>query len=161
MTLVIEHPVALANVGRLLPCDVDDLLAMYARCSPDTTYHRWHGHLRSFPAAYLSAMVAGSDEHIAVVARHDDGVIGFASAAEIAPDTRELGVLVEDRWQRRGVGGQLLSRLLADCVALGTGFIRAEVLSADAWLLDLMRRLGPTTIRPAAGILTGRVRIRA
>ncbi|MEP7021445.1 MAG: GNAT family N-acetyltransferase [Pseudonocardiales bacterium] len=161
MTLVIERPTAPMKVGRLLPCDVDDLLAMYARCSPVTTYHRWHGHLRSFPAAYLSAMVTGNDEHIAVVARHDDEVIGFASAAEIAPHTRELGVLVEDRWQRHGVGGQLLSRQLADCVALGTRFIRAEVLSVDEWLIDVMRRLGPTTIRPGAGILTARVRIRA
>jgi hypothetical protein len=61
MTLVIARPNGVATVDRLVPSDVDALLAMYERCSPDTTYRRWHGHLRSFPTAYLSALLAGAD----------------------------------------------------------------------------------------------------
>ena len=138
---------------------------MYERCSPETAYRRWHGHLRVFPAAYLAAMVADSDEHIAVVARRHGQVVGFASAAEVAPQTREIGVLVEDRWQRRGIGRALLSRLVADSKALGTRVIRAEVLADDAGLVETLRGFGPTpaatSTATASGILTARVQLPA
>lgn len=159
MTLVIARPNGVATVDRLVPSDVDALLAMYERCSPDTTYRRWHGHLRSFPTAYLSALLAGADQHIAVVARRESRVIGFASAAETVPGTREIGILVEDRWQRRGVGRRLQSILLTESVALGTQYVRAEVLASDAWLVDALRVLGPTSVRTESGIMTAEVQL--
>jgi GNAT superfamily N-acetyltransferase len=159
MTLVIERPSGLATIDRLVPSDVVDLLAMYDRCSPETRYRRWHGHLHAFPAAYLSTLVAAADEHIAVVARHDSEVIGFASAAETAPATREIGILVEDRWQRRGVGRMLQSLLLAESVALGTRYVRAEVLASDAWLVDALRKVGPTSVQTESGIITAQVQL--
>ena len=159
MTLVIERPSGLATIERLVPCDIDDLLAMYERCSPETRYRRWHGHLRSFPPAYLSALAAGADQHIAVVARHGSDLIGFASAAETAPGVREIGILVEDRWQRRGVGRQLQSRLVAESVALGARYLNAEVLATDAWLVDGLRKLGPTTVRTESGSMTAQVEL--
>jgi GNAT superfamily N-acetyltransferase len=161
MTLVIERPSRLITVDRMLRLDVDALLAMYDRCSPETRFRRWHGHLRTFPQAYLSALVAGADEHIAVVARAESEVIGFASAAEVAPGVREVGILVEDRWQHRGVGRQLQSGLLAESVALGTRYVRAEVLAGDAWLVDGLRLLGPTSVRTESGIVTAQVALRA
>ncbi len=159
MTLVIERPTGQATVGRLAPSDIDDLLAMYERCSRETRFRRWHGHLRSFPSAYLSALAAGADQQIAVVARHGSEVIGFASAAETTPGTREIGILVEDRWQRRGVGRQLQSLLVAESAALGTQYLHAEVLASDAWLVDALRRLGPTTVHTESGSITARVRL--
>jgi GNAT superfamily N-acetyltransferase len=161
MTLVIARSDGLITIDRLVPSDVDALLAMHERCSPDTTYRRWHGRVRSFPPAYLSALVAGDDQHIAVVARRGPQVIGFASAAETAPGTREIGIVVEDRWQRRGVGRQLQSALLAESVALGTRYVHAEVLASDAWLIDRLRTLGPTSVRTESGIMTAQVRLRA
>jgi GNAT superfamily N-acetyltransferase len=139
--------------------DVEDVLAMYDRCSAETRYRRWHGHLRSFPSAYLSALAAGADQHIAVVARHGSEVIGFASAAETAPGTREIGILVEDRWQRRGVGRRLQSLLLAESAALGTRYVHAEVLARDVWLVDALRRLGPTSVRTEGGSMTAEVQL--
>jgi GNAT superfamily N-acetyltransferase len=161
MTLVIERPSRLVTVDRLMPADVDALLEMYDRCSRETRYRRWHGHLRTFPSAYLAALTAGADEHIAVVARQQSQVIGFASAAEIAPGVREIGVLVEDRWQRRGVGTRLQSALLAESVALGTRYVHAEVLATDAWLVDGLRTLGPTSVRTESGIITVQVALQA
>jgi GNAT superfamily N-acetyltransferase len=159
MTAVIERLNTPGTISRLLPSDVTELLAMYDRCSPDTTFRRWHGHVHAFPATYLSAMLATNDEHIAVAAHRDARMIGFASAAETAPGTREIGVLVEDRWQRRGVGRQLIASVVGESKILGTRFLQAEVLAEDAWLIDVLRAFGPTSARPSFGIVAAQVRV--
>jgi L-amino acid N-acyltransferase YncA len=161
MTVVIARPIRPDVVSRLRPADSADLLAMYARCSSETAYRRWHGHVRAFPAAYLAAMVAGADEHIAVVARRNGQLVGFASAGELAPGAREIGVLVEDRWQHRGVGRQLLRQLVAEAKVLGTHTLRAEVLADEAGLIEALREFGPTSMRTSSGTVTAHVRLRA
>jgi GNAT superfamily N-acetyltransferase len=157
MTVVITEGVT--EVGALTAADAPDLLAMYERCSADTRYRRWHGHASTFPAAYLRDMVTESTGHIAVAARRDGLLVGFASAAAISADIRDIGILVEDEWQRRGVGRELLSALLDRCAGLGARYARAEVLSADAGVLELLRRLGPTTTGLSHGVITAVVRL--
>jgi GNAT superfamily N-acetyltransferase len=161
MTAVIVRPALLDIPGRFGPDDVAEVLAMYDRCSPETTYRRWHGHLRAFPAAYLGALVADSDEHIAVVARREGRVVGLASAAEVTPGVREIGILVEDRWQRRGVGRELLGDILARSMQLGTRAVRADVLADDAGIIQLLRPYGPVSVRRSHGVVSGQVRLQA
>jgi GNAT superfamily N-acetyltransferase len=161
MTVVITRPARADAVGSLQPDDVADLLAMYERCSPETTYRRWHGHVRTFPAKYLAALLGDSDEHIAVVAHRAGQLVGLASAGAAAPGVREIGILVEDSWQRRGVGRELLKHLVAEAIVLGTDTLRAEVLTEDAGLLGPLRAFGPTSARPSAGVVTAQVRLRA
>jgi GNAT superfamily N-acetyltransferase len=161
MTTVIARAPGPDVVTRLLAADVLELLAMYERCSPETTYRRWHGHLRAFPTAYLTALVAESDDHIAVAARRGGRIVGFASAGEIAPGVREIGVLVEDGWQHRGIGRDLLSHIVTMSAEVGTDAIRAEVLAEDAGLVDQLRPFGPTSVHTSHGVVTGQVRLRA
>jgi GNAT superfamily N-acetyltransferase len=157
MTAVITR--AGTEISTLTTADVPDVLAMYERCSADTRYRRWHGHASTFPAAYLRDLVTESAEHVGVAARRDGLLVGVASAAAVSADTREIGILVEDGWQRRGVGGALLSALLDRCAGLETRYVRAEVLSGDAGLLEVLRRKGPTTTRLSHGVITAVVRL--
>lgn len=137
----------------------DDLLAMHDRCSPQSRFRRWHGHVCVFPPRYLSALLASTDEQLAVLARNEGDVVGFASAARVDSTTREIGILVEDAWQRRGVGGALLKALVAQCVAQGTTRLRAEVLADDAALLRPLRSLGPLRSELARGVISATVLI--
>ncbi len=159
MTVVITRPGRAGAVSRLGPADAADLLAMYARCSPETAYRRWHGHVRAFPAAYLAAMLAGDDEHIALAARRNGRLVGFASAGELAPGVREIGILVEDSWQHRGVGRELLRRLVAEVKVLGTHTLHAEMLPDDAGLVEQLREFGATSMRMSSGAVTAQVRL--
>jgi GNAT superfamily N-acetyltransferase len=107
-----------------------------------------------FPAGYLAALVAGAPGQLAVAAHADGLLVGLGSAADVAPGTREIGLLVEDAWQHRGVGRQLLTALVNACTAAGTDRLRAEVLDEDAGLVNVLRRLGPTATRPSHGVLS-------
>lgn len=144
MTVVITRHGTAASIAvtPLTPCDADALLEMHERCSPDSRFRRWHGHVRSFPKRYLAALLAPGDEQLAVIARHEGAVIGFASAARVGVSTRELGILVEDGWQGRGVGVLLLTLLVRLCIEAHTRTLTAEVLADDAGLLRPLGRFG-------------------
>ena len=133
--------------------DADELVAMHERCSVQSRYQRWHGHVRTFPRAYLADLVAPGDDQLAVLARLDGTVVGFASAARVDESTRELGVLVEDGWQHRGIGRLLVSALVTQCLLDGATQLRAEVLADDAALLTPLRALGPARTTSSHGVL--------
>lgn len=145
-------------------CDVDELLAMHGRCSVDSRFGRWHGHTKRFPPSYLARLLG---EDLAIVARsgdRDDRVIGLGSAAHVAAragsaeSVWEVGLLVEDEWQRLGVGGQLLTELMVLARESGASVIRAQVLARDAVLLAPLKTLGPTIATMSHGIITADVR---
>ena len=161
MTLVITRLGPADAVTRLGPADAAQVLAMHERCSPQTRYARWHGHTSVFPRAYLASITAGDDRHLALGAWHDGALIGFVSAATVAPGVREIGILVEDEWQHRGVGGQLMGVLVDDLRWLGTHRLRAEVLASDIGLLKPLAALGPMTTRTFPEGVTAEVDIRA
>ena len=50
--------------------------------------------------------------HLTVVAEHRAEVVGLAHLAEVAGEPPELALLVEDAWQRRGVGRALAEAVL-------------------------------------------------
>ena len=161
MTLVISRVGPADAVTRLGPADTVDLLAMHTRCTPQTRFARWHGHTSEFPRAYLASITAGDDTQLALAAWHDGRLIGFASAAVIGSGVREIGILVEDAWQHRGVGGQLIGALVDDMRRSGTTRLRAEVLAHDVALLTPLAQLGPVSTQTSHGLVTAEVDIRA
>ncbi|MGH1562932.1 GNAT family N-acetyltransferase [Mumia sp. DW29H23] len=99
------------HVRPATPEDVPLLVDLHGRCSEDTLYHRYHapmsGVIHRRMARRLAAPVGGT----AVVAEAGRVVVGHAMAVPLddeSPGTWELGVVVEDAWQRRGVGTSLV-----------------------------------------------------
>ena len=58
----------------------------------------------------------------------------------------DLGVLVEDAWQRRGVGTWLVASLLVNARSRGVTTVHADVLGDDLFILEALRRIGPLTV---------------
>jgi GNAT superfamily N-acetyltransferase len=86
---------------------------MLQRCSQATLNAR-------FNSAHVHVSYAGSWVRDALrdptcaswVATADTAIVGMASACH-QDGKAEVALLVEDKWQRRGVGGELLRRLVA------------------------------------------------
>lgn len=74
--------------------------------------------------------------------------------------TAELGMLVEDAWQRRGIGRRLVAHLVAAAPARGITTLTAAVLAGNAQVADLLRRVpGQFSITADGEVLNVQVRL--
>ncbi|MEW2520431.1 GNAT family N-acetyltransferase [Actinacidiphila alni] len=171
MTVVIadEGPVSAGGelaapdgIDLLRPTDRDAVARLFAACSAETVRLRFWGGRREFPRDHLDALLAGPPaEHDAVVAHrggrdHLVGIAGFAAGPDGRPGSGELGVLVVDAWQRRGVGTAMIGLLLARARARGVEHVVANVLPGRHGLLAALgRRLEPVRASFTGDGLTG------
>lgn len=147
-------------VRRAAAGDRPALERMLERCTGQTRYRRFHGPVTVFPERYLTEALSGSPLHFALVAwatdggaAQDDTVVALASCRAVDEGVAELGILVEDEWQRRGVGGYLLREIVAYAASTGLRALQAQVLAEQPWIIGLLRRYGPCTIAGAGQAL--------
>jgi GNAT superfamily N-acetyltransferase len=112
-----------------------------ARMSLATLSSRFFTGTSDLPPSYLPHAVAGAPRRWgAVLAFDGDDVIGWADFGRPTPWSPEadVGVLVADAWQRRGIGAQLIDALIPHVGHLGIERLRAEVQAANTAALALM-----------------------
>jgi GNAT superfamily N-acetyltransferase len=121
-------------------------------------YRRFFGRPSSLPSSYRVAVLAQQPSwHDAVIVRYGDGlhVASLATDLETGVDG-ELGVLVADGWQRRGLGAAMAESLIARARERGVERLAAEVLaSRSALLRALARRLELQRLSRSADTMTG------
>jgi len=143
------------------PGDRAALEAMFGRCTPQTIYRRFHGQVKAFPRAYLTEALAGVPAHFALVACHGPRVVALASLRLAEPGSREaaeLGILIEDDWQRRGLGRELLAGLIARADSLGLPELQAQMLTEQDWIMGLLSPYGECASAFSPGIREVRLR---
>ena len=164
MTIVIERAVPPLDQVVIRPArrsDAEPLRRMYRRCGADTRYGRFHGVLNEIPEAYLDgALGTDPDLHDALVVETAGGdVAALGSAVRVptgqGPATVDIGLLVEDRWQRRGLGSRLLALLAARARSRGVERLRCDLLPGNRHLVPVLRRhTGTLVIRHEAGVIS-------
>jgi GNAT superfamily N-acetyltransferase len=110
---------------------------MTARCSRNTIYHRFHGFI-DLPT-YLGTLLAS--EQMSVVAWWGSCCVGLASLGR-GMRGQDLAVMVEDAWQRQGVGVAMLEALVDLARGQGFGLLHADVLFEDFFILGVLARYG-------------------
>ena len=135
--------------------------AMWERCSLATRTARFHAPVRDIPASYLTALLADPAAHVIAVGQPGGDVVGLASLIRGASgDTAELGVLVEDAWQRRGIGQRLAAHLISTAPGRGITTLTASIQAANAPVADLLRRVpGQFSVTVDGWVLNVRVRL--
>ncbi len=131
-----------------VPDDAPRLVTMFERCSPASRCARFLAPLRHFPASHLTDVVRSSPVRRSWVV--DDlatgQVVGVGSWFRNQPDTAELGLLIEDACQHRGLGSTLLDELAASARGAGITTLIGHSLAESRHVHRMLRRLGPTTI---------------
>lgn len=161
---------AAAPPGLLLreagPLDAPELHRLFGRCSAVTRYDRFHGHVRQIPAAYLAeALTADPCLHDALVVQRAEGpeLVALGSGRRVVGaggPAVDIGLLVEDAAQRRGLGTLLLTTLAERARARGIGVLRCDLLAGHERLIGVLRRtLGPVETRHEDGVVSARVRL--
>lgn len=141
---------------------------MLTRCTGQTRYRRFHGPVSVFPERYLAEALSGSPLHFALVGCVAEGavandaadedaaggaVVALASCRAVDEGVAELGILVEDEWQRRGVGDYLLREIVAYAGRTGLRALQAQVLAEQPWIVGMLRRYGTCTVAGAGQVL--------
>jgi len=128
--------------------DVPGLLAMHFRCSRRSRRLRYLSSGSRPNAADLTRMVNRRHGRTLVVARADGDLVAMGNLMHDGDDA-EVALLVEDTWQRRGIGSMLLRRLLA------TPDGRAPIAVTEhdnAPMLTVLRRAGAELDHVEAGV---------
>jgi RimJ/RimL family protein N-acetyltransferase len=118
--------------------DVDRLEAFFSRLSPTTIYFRFHAPLREMPRRELQRYCSVDyQDTMALVAQveENDGLalVGVARYIRLPnSDLAEAAVVVEDAWQRRGIGRELLITLSEIGSQNGIQGFTAAVLAENA-----------------------------
>ncbi|MEV7926619.1 MULTISPECIES: GNAT family N-acetyltransferase [unclassified Kitasatospora] len=134
------------------PADRAAALAMHLRCSPASLRLRYHGPVRD-AGRYLDHLLDARHGH-SLAATAADGRIVALGHLMWDDDEAELAVLVEDAWQRRGLGPALLRQLSAAARAAGVTTVYAVTHASNTGLITAMRRLAaPLDFRAEDGTL--------
>lgn len=157
----LEQEIALRDGARvrirpIRPADASRLVELYGRLSEHTAYQRFFTIMRRLPPDW-ARMLATVDyrRRLALIAEHDaeagPELIGVARYEPAGDDAVEIALVVQDRWQKRGIGTALLGALLAAATARGIRKFRAWVLADNRRMLDLLERTTRVTSRRVEG----------
>jgi len=123
------------------PDDADAVEALHDRCSDETLYRRFHSAVPRVPVGVVHQMLQPVGGWSVLVVSQDT-VVGFACAAPVSASEVEVGMLVDDRHQRRGIGTRLLHELSAGAAERGYQGMECHTLPDNTAVLATLRRAG-------------------
>jgi GNAT superfamily N-acetyltransferase len=127
--------------------DADGVRQLHARSSAGTRQSRYLAGTRGSSDTQLRRLLEPAGG-LTMIAVHHDPVSGDEHVVAMANllaegDLGEVALLVEDAWQRRGIGTALLRRLVAYAARTGFGALVAHARADNTAILRTLRRLGP------------------
>lgn len=134
-------------IRAIRPDDGPRLVAFHGGLSPETLHRRYFrrvGPLTPKQADTL-ARVDGRD-HMALVAatgpERDAPILAVARYDRLDADAAEMGLVVADAWQARGIGSALFARLVAHARACGITTMHAATQTDNLRVLAMARHAG-------------------
>lgn len=152
------------RVRAATPAEDGALGAMYARLSGRSIYLRFHAPFPGVPEWLLAHLVeAGRHNGRSLVAVAGAEIVGHAMY--VRSENRheaETAIVVEDRWQSRGIGRLLLSTLADAALREGIEAFTGEVLGENRRMRGLAASLFPgTRFALEGGVYSVRMPLRA
>ncbi|QNP62159.1 GNAT family N-acetyltransferase [Streptomyces genisteinicus] len=120
--------------------DVAQAVAMHERCSDRTLSLRYHGPVGDADR-YLNHLLGPRHGRTLAVQTASGRLVALGHLLWDGDET-EVALLVEDDWQRRGIGSELLRRLVAMAGEAGCDSVYAVTQSSNTGMVAAMRGLG-------------------
>jgi GNAT superfamily N-acetyltransferase len=137
--------------------DAPAVVRMHARCSPDVLLRRYHVPMPrlTWRSARRLLSPPGGGSLLAVAGTE---VVGMVVLAPYGEGVMDVGLLVEDRWQRAGVGSGLLQQAARLAASLGATDLMCSMQADNRSLVPTVQRSGLTCrLRAAAGTVDVRI----
>ena len=103
--------------------DLDAVRLMHARCSAETLRRRYHSAFGVLTPRLARAVLEPQEGFSLLLCIRDEGrehVIGMGMVV-VRDDVAEAALIVEDRWQRHGLGSRLVRDLASRAAGTGVG----------------------------------------
>ena len=145
------------------PSDAQALHDLLAGLSLESSYRRFFVGVGVPTSRMVTALLRRDDTHGAWVCADGDRLVGHAVWG-VDDGAAEIGVVVADAWQRRGIGRSLTAAAAAEARTRGLSTVRVHVHAGNR---DLARRLSAgatravladgvvSVTRPIADLVTG------
>jgi acetate---CoA ligase (ADP-forming) len=145
------------HVAPLRPEDRDRLAEFFEGLSEESRAFRFFSGATDLRRAAESAVEGvGTDGRYGLIATRGErgDLVGHAWCIPLTPDRAEVAFAIADRMQGRGLGTILLAHLAQLANASGIESFQAEVLSANARMLEVFRESGfPLEVSSEAGVV--------
>jgi GNAT superfamily N-acetyltransferase len=146
------------------PTDTERVRVFLERLSPETRQRRFLAAMPAVPADCVRHFTFYDPrERLVVMAaaatRMGEEVVGLGDVALLETGLAELGLVVEDEHQGRGIGRLLSEAVASLAIRRGATHLKAEMLERNAAMLTLMRSLGTTVEAVEAGNAVAYVRL--
>jgi len=143
---------AIAAIRSVRPADLTALSGFFEDLSVESRYLRFFAPVR--PTSGLLHMLSGGPANVhAVVAVVDGVIVGHAMAADqtepadpCGARVTDVGVVVADAWQRRGVGTALMRALIARAQARGVTSLAMDVLPGNRRVIAMITGHWPDAV---------------
>jgi GNAT superfamily N-acetyltransferase len=133
----------------LIRSDKAGLVALFKRCSPESIRYRFLSKIKSLPKEMLERLlnVDGARQVALIVVRDEEPeerivAVGRYNAEAERPQVAEVAFLVEDAFQKRGIGTLLLDHLAEIARQHGITHFSADVLVDNHLMLSVFRSAG-------------------
>lgn len=138
------------------PADLAAVAAMHGRCTGSTLLQRYRLGGRAPSLLQVSTALT---QPLTVVAVAGSCQVVALGTAMLTPEPRrdwttEIGLVVEDAWQGRGVGSALVLHLGAALRCLGYGQVFTRSATSSLPLTQVMQRVGETRTASCSGSTT-------
>jgi GNAT superfamily N-acetyltransferase len=129
------------SIRRATPRDLPAARAMHDRCSRATLLSRYHRQADDDAEHYLRHLLSPRHGRTLAVETASGNLVALGHLLWDGEES-EVALLVEDGWQRRGIGGELLRRLVGLARETGCASVYAVTQSANSAMVAAMRGLG-------------------
>ncbi|MFF9486652.1 GNAT family N-acetyltransferase [Streptomyces sp. NPDC014676] len=128
------------SVRRADTADLAAARAMHERCSTETLRMRYHGPVGDADR-YLNHLLSPRFGRTLAAQTASGRIVGLGHLLWDGDET-EVALVVEDAWQRRGIGSELLTRLVAMAAEDGCAQVYAVTQASNTGMVAAMRGLG-------------------
>lgn len=141
--------------------DTEVVARLHTRCSAATLFARYHAGMRTLPRRLLHRLLT-PPRGTTLLALCGSEVIGLAQLIRTAnPAESEISILIEDEWQRRGLGTAMIKRLAVIARAAGHREMIAWCLPGERAFSRAAARSGlPCSVRREEDMVRMALRIR-
>jgi GNAT superfamily N-acetyltransferase len=150
------------HIRGAVPADCDAIRSFVSGLSLRARFLRFFTPIWQPSSAMLRRMCGGDGAADALVATDGSAIIGHAMASDaVGPDgclTADIGLVVADHWQNRGVGSEMLGRLVRRAAERGVSVLVMDVLPENRRMLAMIsHRWADAGYHFAGGSVTVRV----